>query len=60
MKNLEKEITDLEKVVNSLQEQLCLEEVYSDSTKSEKINKDIINKQKLIEDLYSEWENFME
>ncbi|APQ98185.1 ribosomal protection-like ABC-F family protein [Clostridium botulinum] len=60
MKNLEKEITDLEEVVNSLQEQLCLEEVYSDSTKSEKINKDIINKQKLIEDLYSEWENFME
>ncbi|MBY6846484.1 ABC-F family ATP-binding cassette domain-containing protein [Clostridium botulinum] len=60
MKNLEKEITDLEKVVNSLQEQLCLEEVYSDSTKSEKINKDIINKQKLIEDLYSEWENFMD
>ncbi len=47
-------------MVNSLQEQLCLEEVYSDSVKSEKINKDIINKQKLIEDLYSEWENFME
>ncbi|APC84322.1 ribosomal protection-like ABC-F family protein [Clostridium botulinum] len=60
IKNLEKEITDLEEVVNSLQEQLCLEEVYSDSVKSEKINKDIINKQKLIEDLYSEWENFME
>ncbi|MHB9946712.1 thiamine ABC transporter substrate-binding protein [Clostridium botulinum] len=60
IKNLEKEITDLEEVVNSLQEQLCLEEVYSDSAKSEKINKDIINKQKLIEDLYSEWENFME
>ncbi|APC79961.1 TPA: ribosomal protection-like ABC-F family protein [Clostridium botulinum] len=59
IKNLEKEITDLEEVVNSLQEQLCLEEVYSDSVKSEKINKDIINKQKLIEDLYSEWENFM-
>ncbi|EPS48293.1 drug resistance ABC transporter ATP-binding protein [Clostridium botulinum A1 str. CFSAN002368] len=47
-------------MVNSLQEQLCLEEVYSDSAKSEKINKDIINKQKLIEDLYSEWEKFME
>ncbi|APU58556.1 ABC-F family ATP-binding cassette domain-containing protein [Clostridium botulinum] len=60
IKNLEKEITDLEEVVNSLQEQLCLEEVYSDSAKSEKINKDIINKQKLIEDLYSEWEKFME
>ncbi|ACA46549.1 ABC-F family ATP-binding cassette domain-containing protein [Clostridium botulinum] len=60
IKNLEKEITDLEEVINSLQEQLCLEEVYSDSVKSEKINKDIINKQKLIEDLYSEWENFME
>ncbi|AJE12608.1 ABC-F family ATP-binding cassette domain-containing protein [Clostridium botulinum] len=60
IKNLEKEITDLEEVVNSLQEQLCLEEVYSDSVKSEKINKDIINKQKLIEDLYSEWEKFME
>ncbi|HDK7139514.1 TPA: ABC-F family ATP-binding cassette domain-containing protein [Clostridium botulinum] len=60
IKNLEKEITDLEEVVNSLQEQLCLEEIYSDSVKSEKINKDIINKQKLIEDLYSEWENFME
>ncbi|MBY6797586.1 ABC-F family ATP-binding cassette domain-containing protein [Clostridium botulinum] len=60
IKNLEKEITDLEEVVNALQEQLCLEEVYSDSVKSEKINKDIINKQKLIEDLYSKWENFME
>ncbi|EPY2277038.1 ABC-F family ATP-binding cassette domain-containing protein [Clostridium sporogenes] len=60
IKNLEKEITDLEEEVNSLQEQLCLEEVYSDSAKSEKINKDIINKQKLIENLYSEWENFME
>lgn len=59
IKNLEKEITDLEEEVNSLQEQLCLEEVYSDSAKSEKINKDIINKQKLIENLYSEWENFM-
>ncbi|EDU39237.1 ABC transporter, ATP-binding protein [Clostridium sporogenes ATCC 15579] len=60
IKNLEKEITALEEEVNSLQEQLCLEEVYSDSGKSEKINKDIINKQKLIENLYSEWENFME
>ncbi|KEI95307.1 thiamine ABC transporter substrate-binding protein [Clostridium botulinum A2B7 92] len=60
IKNLEKEITDLEEVVNSLQEQLCLEEVYSDSVKSEKINKDIINKQKLIEDLYSKWEKFTE
>lgn len=59
IKNLEKEITDLEEEVNFLQEQLCLEEVYSDSAKSEKINKDIINKQKLIENLYSEWENFM-
>ncbi|MBE6056256.1 ribosomal protection-like ABC-F family protein [Clostridium sp.] len=59
IKNLEKEITDLEEEVNLLQEQLCLEEVYSDSAKSEKINKDIINKQKLIENLYSEWENFM-
>ncbi|NFV13556.1 ABC-F family ATP-binding cassette domain-containing protein [Clostridium sp. FAM 1755] len=60
IKNLENEITNLEEEVNSLQEQLCLEEVYSDSAKSEKINKDIINKQKLIENLYSEWENFME
>ncbi|HDK7176104.1 TPA: ABC-F family ATP-binding cassette domain-containing protein [Clostridium botulinum] len=60
IKNLEKEITYLEEEVNSLQEQLCLEEVYSDSAKSEKINKDIINKQKLIENLYSEWANFME
>ncbi|MCW6059336.1 ABC-F family ATP-binding cassette domain-containing protein [Clostridium sporogenes] len=59
IKNLEKEITDLEEEVNLLQEQLCLKEVYSDSAKSEKINKDIINKQKLIENLYSEWENFM-
>ncbi|NFA59423.1 ABC-F family ATP-binding cassette domain-containing protein [Clostridium sporogenes] len=60
IKNLEDKITSLEEEINSLQEQLCLEEVYSDSDKSEKINKDIINKQKLIDDLYSEWENFME
>ncbi|MDS1005358.1 ABC-F family ATP-binding cassette domain-containing protein [Clostridium sporogenes] len=60
IKNLEDKITSLEEEINSLQEQLCLEEVYSDSIKSEKINKDIINKQKLIDELYSEWENFME
>ncbi|MCR1934291.1 ABC-F family ATP-binding cassette domain-containing protein [Clostridium tepidum] len=60
IKNLEDKITSLEEEINSLQEQLCLEEIYSDSVKSEKINKDIIAKQKLIEELYSEWENFME
>ncbi|EJO5347669.1 ABC-F family ATP-binding cassette domain-containing protein [Clostridium botulinum] len=60
IKNLENEITTLEEEVNYLQQQLCLEEIYSDCAKSEKINKDIINKQKLIENLYLEWENFME
>lgn len=60
IKNLEKEITNLEEEIISLQQQLCMEEVYSDSTKSEQINKDIINKQKLVEDLYSKWEQLAE
>ncbi|WP_251861997.1 ABC-F family ATP-binding cassette domain-containing protein [Clostridium sp. Marseille-Q2269] len=60
IKNLEKEITNLEEEIISLQQQLCIEEVYSDSTKSEQINKDIINKQKLVEDLYSKWEQLAE
>lgn len=56
LKNLEKSIAEKEEYLLKLQEQLCLEEIYSNPTESNRVNKEI----KLIEDeisnLYDQWE----
>jgi ATP-binding cassette subfamily F protein 3 len=59
IKSIENEITNIEELIEKLQKQLCLEEVYSNFDKSESINKELLNYQNQIDSLYEEWENFM-
>ncbi|GKU25719.1 thiamine ABC transporter substrate-binding protein [Clostridium folliculivorans] len=56
LKNLEKDISILEEKLLKLQEDLCLEEVYSNPTESEKVNKEILSTQVEIDCLYEQWE----
>ncbi|NEZ46793.1 ABC-F type ribosomal protection protein [Clostridium niameyense] len=57
IKNLEDSIMNLEDSIENLQAQLCLEEVYSNPEKSQQVNKEISEKQSLLESLYSQWED---
>lgn len=57
LKNLEKTISEKEDILLKLQEQLCLEEVYSNPTESNRVNKEIKTVEELIANLYEQWEN---
>ena len=57
LKNLEKTISDKENALTSLQEQLCLEEIYSNPTESIRVNEEIKALEDEITSLYEEWEN---
>ncbi|KOA18309.1 putative ABC transporter ATP-binding protein YheS [Clostridium homopropionicum DSM 5847] len=59
VKNLEEEISNIEKQVDELTNLLCLEEVYSNPKKSEEINKQINDYQSKLEELYSSWEEII-
>ncbi|MEW9096345.1 MAG: ABC-F family ATP-binding cassette domain-containing protein [Clostridiaceae bacterium] len=59
LKNIEEEISNKESYLVELQNNLCLEEIYSDPIKSEEVNKEILKIEKEIEALYTEWENFI-
>lgn len=59
IKNIENDISNLEKLIVELQDQLCLEEVYSDSEKSENINKQLLDAQNNLDALYEEWETLI-
>ena len=59
LKNIEKEIADLETLLSNFQNSLCLEEVYSNPEKSLEINKQIIDAQNKLDDLYEEWEEMV-
>lgn len=59
LKAIETSIADKESILVDLQNNLCLEEIYSDPIKSEEVNKEIIKVQQEIEKLYEEWENFL-
>ncbi|MCY6369766.1 ribosomal protection-like ABC-F family protein [Clostridium ganghwense] len=59
IKNLEKEIANLEQVLEDLQSNLCLEEVYSNPEKSEEVNKEITDTEVRLEKLYEEWEEYL-
>ncbi|MFU0824807.1 ABC-F family ATP-binding cassette domain-containing protein [Clostridium sp.] len=60
IKGLEDTISNLEKNIENLNQQLCLEEVYSNPEKSEEVNKEIAKCQAELEELYSEWEELIE
>lgn len=59
VKNIETQIGDLEEDLENLQNQLCLEEVYSNPEKSLEVNKSISNIQETLEELYEEWESLI-
>ena len=59
VKHIEKSISDLESSLLEFQNQLCLEEVYSNPQKSEEVNKEISNTESKIEELYAEWEELV-
>ncbi|KYH29334.1 MULTISPECIES: ribosomal protection-like ABC-F family protein [Clostridium] len=60
IKNLEETISSLEENIENLNQQLCLEEVYSNPEKSEAVNKEIARCQAKLEELYTEWEELIE
>lgn len=57
LKKIEDDIASKEADLLSLQEQLCLEEVYANPTESERVNKKIATLEEVIASLYEEWEN---
>ncbi len=57
IKKLEDDISKCEDNLLSLQEQLCLEEIYSNPIESERVNKEIKDLEENISLLYEEWEN---
>lgn len=57
IKKLEEEIAKKENDLLKLQEQLCLEEIYSNPTESERVSKEIKNIEDIIASLYEDWEN---
>lgn len=59
LKSLEQDISSSESNILKLQELLCLEEVYSNAEKSESINKELLELQKVLETLYEEWEKLI-
>ena len=59
IKSIEETISDLEKSVEDLNNQLCLEEVYSNPERSEEVNKELANCEAKLEELYAEWESLL-
>ena len=55
IKNLEKTIAEKEDELTNLQEQLCLESVYSNPSESQRVNGEIKKLEDTISQLYEEW-----
>ncbi|ACD22119.1 MULTISPECIES: ribosomal protection-like ABC-F family protein [Clostridium] len=60
IKYLEDTINKNEEELLMLQEDLCKEEIYSNPSESERVNKEIKAKESLIEELYAQWEELNE
>ena len=60
LKDLEAKISSLEQELEKLNNDLCLEEVYSNPSRSVETNNQILNVKKELEDLYATWEDFIE
>ena len=59
IKNLEKTISEKEDELNNLQEQLCLESIYSNPSESQRVNGEIKKLEETISQLYEEWESLV-
>ena len=58
-KDLEDKISLLEQESEKLNNDLCLEEVYSNPTRSEEVTKQLSSVKNELEDLYASWEDFI-
>ncbi|GAA0085674.1 ABC-F family ATP-binding cassette domain-containing protein [Clostridium sp. CTA-7] len=58
IKKIEDDIAKGEDELLSLQEKLCLEEIYSNPFESERVNKEIKELEEKIAQLYTDWEDF--
>lgn len=59
-KNVEKDIANSEEALLSLQEELCLEAIYSNPSESERVNREIKELEEKITLLYEKWEELSE
>ena len=59
IKTIEKTIAEKEDELTNLQEQLCLEAVYSNPSESQRVNSEIKKLEDTIANLYEEWENLV-
>ena len=59
IKTLEKTIAEKEDELTNLQEQLCLESVYSNPSESQRVNGEIKKLEDTISQLYEEWESLV-
>ena len=59
IKTLEKTIAEKEDELTNLQEQLCLESIYSNPSESQRVNSEIKKLEYNISQLYEEWENLV-
>lgn len=60
LKDLEDKISSLEQESEKLNNDLCLEEVYSNPTRSSDVNNQLSNVKKELQDLYAAWEDFLD
>jgi ATP-binding cassette subfamily F protein 3 len=60
IKTIENDISVNEEKLGKLQEELCKEEIYSNPTESERVNKEIKVLEEIIEKLYEKWEELSE
>lgn len=60
LKDLEDKIASLEQESEKLNNDLCLEEVYSNPIRSSEVNSQLANVKKELQDLYEAWEDFID
>ena len=60
LKSIEDSISSIEQELEKFQNDLCLEEVYSNPSRCEDINKQIADTEKELEVLYAAWEEFID
>lgn len=58
VKIIEEKIAKTEELISDLQEQLCLEEIYSNPDKSKEVHSKLQKAEEDLEALYEEWESF--
>lgn len=60
LREVESSISENEALLEKLNNDLCLEEIYSNPKEAERVNKEISNTELVIESLYEEWESLSE